>query len=35
MEKSLVSRITLPANSDTTIVTSRTYRGISTIADGN
>jgi len=35
MEKSLVSRITLPANSDTTIVTSRTYRGISTIADSN
>ena len=33
MEKSLVSRIKIPSSSDTTIVTSRTYRGISTVAE--
>ena len=33
LEKNLVSRIKIPSSSETTIVTSRTYRGTSTVAD--
>lgn len=33
VEKNLVSRIKIPSNRDTSIVTSRTYRGISTVAE--
>lgn len=33
MEKNLVSRIKIPSSKDTSFVTSRTYRGISTIAE--
>ncbi len=33
IEKNLVSRIKIPSSRDTSIVTSRTYRGISTVAD--
>ena len=32
-EKNLVSRIKIPSSRDTSIVTSRTYRGTSTVAD--
>ena len=33
IEKNLVSRINVPSARNTSIVTSRTYRGISTVAD--
>jgi phage baseplate assembly protein W len=33
VEKNLISRIKIPSSTDTTIVTSRTYRGISTVAE--
>ena len=33
IEKNLVSRITVPSTRASSIVTSRTYRGISTVAD--
>ena len=33
IEKNLVSRIKLPSNKDTSFVTSRTYRGISTVSE--
>lgn len=35
MEKNLVSRIRLPSSNNPSIVTSRTYRGISTVAESN
>ncbi len=33
VEKNLISRIKIPSSKDTSIVTSRTYRGISTVAE--